>query len=519
MTTRPYEAPRTLLDVRGVTKTFPGLRALDDVTLQVRAGEVVALLGQNGSGKSTLVKILAGVYKADAGEVLTDSSNSASVRGSRLHFIHQDLGLVETLSTVENLGLERQAGRLRPVRRRREADAARELIARFGVEFDVLAPIRSLTPAQRTIVAIARAMDGWETPHNVLVLDEPTASLHGEEVGILFTAVRRVAEQGAGVLFISHRLEEVTELANRVVVLRDGKVVADRDAVGLTPSSIAQLITGSVVTQGVSAGTADVSTSTPALCVRGLSGGSVTRLDLDHWPGEVVGIAGSLGSGREDVCGLLYGARRRAAGSVAVNGAVSRRQNARDSMRRSVAFVPADRRAHAAVMTSSLRENLTLPELRTLSWGGIHLRVQRERVEADEWMQKLNIQPAMPDRPLGLFSGGNQQKAVIAKWLRITPSVLLVDEPTQGVDVGSSESIRALLVAAAADGMAVLICSSDNADLVRMCTRVVVMRDGVAACELRGTDITDHRITQECLGSSSPEGDTDAHSHSEATYA
>jgi ABC-type sugar transport system ATPase subunit len=233
----------------------------------------------------------------------------------------------------------------------------------------------------------------------------------------------------------------------------------------------------------------------------------------------VVGIAGSLGSGREDVCSLLYGAQPRAAGSVAVNGDVSHRQSPRDSMRRSVAFVPSDRRAHAAVMSASLRENLTLPELRTLSWGGLHLRAGQERNEADRWMHKLNIQPAMPERPLGLFSGGNQQKAVIAKWLRITPSVLLVDEPTQGVDVGSSESIRALLVGAAADGMAALICSSDNADLVRMCSRVLVMRDGFVACELCAGDITDHRITQECLGSSAPEARTEAHTYREEPHA
>jgi ABC-type sugar transport system ATPase subunit len=516
MMTRVDEPARTLLDVRGVMKAFPGLRALDDVTLQVRAGEVVALLGQNGSGKSTLVKVLAGVYKADAGEVRTDASDSK--RGS-LHFIHQDLGLVETLSTVENLGLEDHARQLRPLRRRREAEVARKLIARFGVEFDVLAPIRALTPPQRTVVAIARAMDGWETPNNVLVLDEPTASLHGEEVGLLFTAVRRVAEQGAGVLFISHRLEEVTALADRVVVLRDGKVVADRDAAGLTPSSLAELITGRVITQGVSAVAAGENPSIAALSARGLSGGSVARLDLDLWPGEVVGVAGSLGSGREDVCGLLYGARRRTAGSVAINGQASHRQCPRDSIRRSVAFVPSDRRAHAAVMTASLRENLTLPDLRRLCWGRIHLRARRERVETDAWMHMLNIQPRMPERPLGLFSGGNQQKTVIAKWLRLAPSVLLVDEPTQGVDVGSTESIRALLVNAAAKGMTVLVCSSDNADLVRMCSRVLVMRDGTAACELRGVEITDHRITQECLGSSAPEKHADAYSPSEATRA
>jgi ABC-type sugar transport system ATPase subunit len=518
-------AGATLLSVRDLTKIFPGLCALDRVSLQVRSGEVVALLGQNGSGKSTLVKVLAGIHKADAGQVELAPGGEGSGPSS-LHFIHQDLGLVETLSTVENLGLAHRNAGLRRLRRRREVDRARELIAGFGVTFDVLAPVRTLTPAQQSVVAIARAMDGWLAPQNVLVLDEPTASLHGEEVRILFTAVQRVAQQGAGVLFISHRLDEVTELADRVVVLRDGTVVAEQLAAGLTPRRLAELITGRAMADTPAAPPGDAKPERTALSVRGIRGGRVTSLDLDLWPGEIVGVAGSLGSGREDLNRLLYGAERLVNGAIAIDGMPVQRHGPHESLRRGVAYVPSDRRAHGAVMTASLRENLTLPQLRPLTWGGFHLRAGRERRDVNSWMQSLDIRPVMPERPLGLFSGGNQQKVVMAKWLRVAPRILLVDEPTQGVDVGASEAIRALLVAAAESGMALLVSSSDNADLVRMCSRALVLRDGVVTAELHDNEISEHRLTQECLGASDPVASARAASgplrsarpHSEVTH-
>jgi ribose transport system ATP-binding protein len=488
-----------VLSVREVTKAFPGVKALDGVSLEVRKGEIVALLGQNGSGKSTLVKVLAGVYAADSGTVRVHVGEHATARDA-LHFIHQDLGLVEALSTVENLALREDGPSLRPLRRRHEFRKTRELVARFGVEFDVLRPVRSLTPAQRTVVAIARAMDGWSTPNNVLVLDEPTASLHGEEVGILFGAVRRVARAGAGVIFISHRLEEVTELADRVVVLRDGRLAANVDARGLTTAAIAELMTGRAPDTASTPAVPAQATTTPMLRVRGLRGGTVACLDVEVSAGEIVGITGSLGSGREDVCGLVYGALRREAGDIAIAGQPARLRHPSDSLRRGVTFVPADRRGRGAVMAASLRENLTLLDLKPLCRGRFHIRGVRERLEVRRWMQRVQLQPSLPERPLGLFSGGNQQKAVVARSLRTTPAVLLIDEPTQGVDIGASEAIRALIVDAATEGMAVLVASSDNADLTRMCSRVVVMRDGRRVAELAGSEINDHRLTQECLG-------------------
>ncbi len=490
----------TILSVRSITKDFPGLRALDHVSMQVRAGEILALLGQNGSGKSTLVKVLAGLYTPDSGEVTVHrkSSDASEV----LHFIHQDLGLIEGLSTVENLAIgRRQAAPLRPLRHGLERDHAVALIARFGADFDVRKQIGRLTPAQRSIVAIARAMDGWTDPHGVLVLDEPTAALHGEEVGVLFTAVREAARAGAGVIFISHRLDEVLELADRVVVLRDGQLVADEAVPGLSTDRLAELIVGRRLTTGHqvqqrAAGHKDL----PTLSVRGLSSGTLRPLDLEIWPGEVVGVAGSLGSGREELAGLIFGALPRQGGHVSVAGEPVPGSAPRESIRAGIAFVPADRHAQGAVMTHDVVDNIMLTDLRSIAVGRIHLSKQTEFAEAQTWAERVGVAPNLPRRPLRLFSGGNQQKVVVARWLRTRPTVLMLDEPTQGVDVGSSESIRALVLNAARHGAAVLVSSSDNADLLRMCSRVLILRDGAVTTELHGDALTDHRLTQECLG-------------------
>ena len=487
----------TILRIREVTKDFPGLRALDGVTLDIRAGEILALLGQNGSGKSTLVKVLAGVYTPDAGEVeVRRASSPADV----MHFIHQDLGLIEGLTVIENLHLTPQGGGLAPLRRARERRHARELLARFGADIDVGSLVRDLTPAERTIVAIARAMDGWTDPHCVLVLDEPTAALHGEEVQILFRAVVQAARGGAGVVFISHRLEEVTQLADRVAVLRDGRLVADRANQDLSVQDLAELIVGHETTVGSVGEWPDAAAARPALSVRDLHGSTVRGLSLEVRPGEVVGVAGSLGSGREELAGLIFGSLRRTAGTVEALGTPLPPGSTHEAVRRGLALIPADRPAHGAVMAHDVLENIVLPDLKPLTRMGFQLSGRREREEVGRWMDRVDLQPRLPRRPLALFSGGNQQKAVVARWLRTAPKVLLVEEPTQGVDVGSSEAIRALIVDAAAAGLPVVVTSSDNADLLRMCHRVIVLRDGVSVAELTGTALTDHRLTTECLG-------------------
>ena len=492
-----------LLRLERMSKTFPGLKALDEVSLDVHSGEVVAVLGHNGSGKSTLVKILAGVYQADPGASVEGRSSdgqlfSDSSAGAELHFIHQDLGLADILSTVENLGLGRQRrGRaLAPVRGAAERRHARELIARFGASFDVDVPVGRLSPAQRAIVAIARAMDGWSRPDNVLILDEPTTALHGDEVQVLFEAVRRIAASGAGVVFISHRLDEVLELADRVVVLRDGRVVAEESTRHLHHDAIVTMIAGhEIAAVDVTGGAAgDV-----VLAAHGISGDELADFSVQLRAGEIVGVGGILGSGREQVSPMLFGALHRRGGRVEVAGEILHAGDPAASIEAGLAYVPADRRRGGAVLGMSVRENLSLPAMRPLRrrWG--RLDGQAERADAAFWMAKVGLRPLRPEQRVSLFSGGNQQKGVLAKWLRARPRVLLLDEPTQGVDVGAKAAIYELILTAKREGAGVLLCSSDTKELVTLCDRVLILKDGRVVSEVPRAELSEARLVRDEL--------------------
>jgi len=492
-----------LLSVAGLSKSFPGTLALDNVALDVSAGEVVAVLGQNGSGKSTLVKVLAGIYTPDAGADVTvyDPAGqllSASDTGESLHFIHQDLGLVPSLSTVENLDLGRRLTRrdALPHNRKRERTDAELLVARFGGDFDVNAPLRMLTPSERTIVAIARAMSGWHYPHQLLVLDEPTAALHGREVDRLFAAVKRVAAEGAGVLFISHRLDEVFALADRVVVLRDGQVIAKRRIDELDENSLITIIAGRELAS-LEREAAIVGGALLSAC--DLAGGTVQRLDLTASAGEVVGIAGLLGSGREDAADLIFGMADRVRGHVTV-GNVRLRPGPRSAISASVALVPADRAAHGLLPDLTVRENLTLPRLRPFRGRSGRLVRKTERSEVARWIDRFDVRPRQPEKAIGLLSGGNQQKVMLARWLRNDPKVLLLDEPTQGVDVGVKATIYELVRDLAKQGRAVVLLSSDAKELALVCDRILVMYDGCVVAELSGDAITEAEVLTASLG-------------------
>ena len=487
-----------------MSKTFPGLKALNGVSLSVHSGEVVAVLGHNGSGKSTLVKILAGVYQADVGgivEVRDADGNLVVGPAARdeLHFIHQDLGLADILNTVENLGLGKTSrGRgFAPVRGGAERRHAQELIARFGATIDVSVPVGRLSPAQRAIVAIARAMDGWSRPDNVLVLDEPTTALHGDEVQILFEAIRRIASSGAGVVFISHRLDEVLALADRVVVLRDGRVVAEEPTSRLDHDKMVTLIAGREVadTSGVARG----NSGAPVLTVSNISGAGLADFSLTLCAGEIVGIGGILGSGREQVGPLLFGATHRFGGRVDIAGEDLVGDDTVAAIESGMAYVPADRRRGGALMEMNVRENLTLPMMRPLRRRFARLDGRAERVEARSWMRTVGLRPPNPEQLLKLFSGGNQQKIVLAKWLRVRPRVLLLDEPTQGVDVGAKAAIYELILDARRSGTGVLVCSSDTKELVSLCDRVLVLKDGKVVSEIPRELLTEERLVRDEL--------------------
>lgn len=501
-----------ILDVGRLSKTFPGQVALADAHLRVERGQVHALVGQNGSGKSTLIKCLAGYERADHGASVrfcgrtVDLWHRSSELNARLRVVHQDLGLVPTLSAVENLGLGRGyltgiGGR---IRWRAEVERAQELLLRFGVAPDVRAPVATLTNAERAALAIVRALQDWdEGDAGLLVLDEPTTRLSRFEVDSLFGEVRAVAARGNGVLFVSHLLDEVLGLADVVTVLRDGQVVASAVPVGdLDQDRLVSLIVGRSLEQLEPR--PPTRRGQPALELMGVVGPTLRGVSLRVRAGEIVGVAGLVGSGRDEICPVVYGALPRPAGRVLVE---KRKVFAdpRESIQAGMALVPSDRATQGLIASDRLMHHLTLPRLGPLQRAGM-LRHRAEREEASVWVERLNVVPPRLWRRMGKFSGGNQQKAVLARWLRTEPKILLLDDPTQGVDVGSKAEIYRQVGASADQGVAVLVASSDVEELVHLCDRVVVMRAGQIACELEGDALEVGRLTSETFGTTSLRG-------------
>ena len=484
---------------RAPEQDLPGLQALGDVDFAVRPGEIVALVGQNGSGKSTLVKILAGVQDPDPGARVARCAAAT-------HVIHQDLGLIPQLNTVENLDLGRRHGvggrAADPAPRggRARARAAARSSTRRSTS---RCPVAQLTPAERTIVAIARALDGWERPEGLLILDEPTAALHSDEVGRLFTAVRRAAAPGAGVIFVSHRLDEVLDLADRVVVLRDGRLVADTPVADLDHAELVRLIVGAALEQAApreprDAGEAGAARPRPARAAR------VRDLDLDVRAGEVVGVSGILGSGPR---ARRRAAVRRAAARAAARWRSAASRSAAATPRAAIArgrrpTCPADRHADGAVMTMRVRENVTLPDLRRLrrrlGWLDAPRRAARSRRRGSSASRcgrpspsgRSSSSAAATSRRSCWRSGCATTRACCCSTSRPRASTSAPRPPS-----------TTLVHDAAARGAAVLMASSDTAELASVCDRVLVMRDGAASAERpRAATLTEERLVIEGLG-------------------
>jgi len=498
------DATGPMLTVRGLSKTFGSAMALNGVDFDLRAGEIHALIGQNGCGKSTLIKILAGFHQPDPGADIrlagdeVDLARTADSHDAGFRFVHQDLGLVNTLNTVENLMLGRQlttarGGRIRWDAERRDAERR---MNDLGYQFDVLRPVGDLGAAERTGVAIARALWDWETAR-VLVVDEPTASLPREEVAILFAALERVRRAGLGVIYVSHRLDEIFSIGDRVTVLKDGLRVGTWNIADIDQDDLVRSMIGGEQLRPPHDRMARAG-SEVALGVSGLCGTVVDNVDLEARRGEVIGIAGLTGSGREEILPLIFGAASRS-GEVRLNGRPVP-AHPRGAMRAGLALVPADRRGHGAVLGMTLRENCSLTDLRPFSTRLGYLSRARENRETDAWITRLDVRPARSDAIFALLSGGNQQKVVLAKWLRRRPAVLLLDEPSQGVDVGAKAAIHALARQVAQDGASVVIASSDDTELCDTCDRVLVMRDGRIVAEVEGARLTTEELGRLQLG-------------------
>lgn len=490
------------LTLRNVSKTFGDQRALRDVTFDIAEGEIHALVGENGSGKSTLIKIISGFHEPDPGsEVFVDGqslhfSNTDNSRKLGLRFVHQDLGLIEQFSAIENFGLTSGFNsKLLGINWEPLKKIANQCLARVGVKIDLNAPVSTLTAVERTALAIARTLDDSDlgTP-KLLVLDEPTAALPTDDVERLFEIVREVASQGVGVMYVSHRLDEVTELCTNITAIRDGQVVGS----GLTSSfdrkSLAELIVGSEVAEDDERRPAPTG-KTPLVQVRGLETTTLLPLNLDLAPGEIVGIVGLDGSGRESVARGFYGAAGSRIDKLSVGKVSLTELSPLISIEAGIGLVLANREPGAAIRGMTIKENLTLACLSTFVKNGV-IDGKQEDARAAELMTQLDIRPRALERDYATLSGGNRQKVIFGKWLSLEPKLLILDDPTSGVDVGARRAMYGEIHRVAAEGTAVLVSSSDLEDIARLCDRVLVLLNGEVSAVLTGAEITESRMAE-----------------------
>jgi len=496
-----------LLKITGLKKAFAGVPALRGVDLDIRAGEIHGLLGANGCGKSTLIKILAGFYFGDDGEISINGVEHKLPLGPRglsdsgVAFVHQDLGLVPSLTVLEHMALDSNGTKpgFHRISWKQERTRVETLLNRFDLNLDVDAKVDTLSPVERAMVAIVRAVGRQEEvtgqAGSLLVLDEPTVFLPRDEINTLFVLLRKLKAQGDSVLLVSHDLDEVLEITDRVTVFRDGSLVGTRNTAECTRQDVVEMILGARDVQGKRQEAKVRTDIEPRLAARNVDGERVRNLSIDLRAGEVVGVTGLAGSGFEELPELLFGARTWRAGTLTVNGKDVKSPTPKEMMSHQVVLVPSDRKADGGAQDLTVLENLSLPFFSNFARGwSIRWNVLRER--AENISQTFNVTPKNIDLELGKLSGGNQQKALLGKWLQTKPAVMLLNEPTQGVDVGARREIFKLLREAVKGDMAILCATSDYEQLVELADRVLILADGEVREELQGSEITKESMAE-----------------------
>ncbi len=481
------------LELRALSKTFAASQALRDVSMVVHPREVHGLVGENGSGKSTLVKVLSGYHRPDAGASLWIDGRAvelpvrpAAVRRLGLAVVHQDLGLIDSFSVLENMrvGLFGVRRFSRAIRWRQERELARAALESLGADIDPDADVASLSAAERAEVAIARALQQHEPGRGVIMFDESTRALPPEPRRHFHSLLRGVVGRGGSVLLVSHQLEEVLEHTDRVTVLRDGQVAASGlPTEELSERELIRLMLGRELASESRTRSASAAHGAPPVEVRGVRGSVVEEATFSIAAGEIVGVTGLLGSGFDELPYLLAGARQAAAGTLSLRGREFElaRASVRELLEAGVALVPERRATEGLALTETVLENVTLPRVR-----GAHLGRAWQRGETEWVLRELGVRPADPDMLVAQLSGGNQQKVLLGKWLCGQPTLLLLHEPTQGVDVGARRDLERAIGRAADDGAAVLLAGMDTSELAPLCDRVLIMRAGHVGAELEG---------------------------------
>ena len=488
-------AAPALLEMRGVVKSFPGVKALRGVDLSLRRGEVLALLGENGAGKSTLMKVLGGANRADEGAIAIDGHevhfhSPHDSRRAGVAVIYQEFNLIPGLTACENIFLGQEVTRAGFVAKREERRRASELFQRLGVKIEIDAPCRRLTTAQQQLVEIAKAL-AFEA--RIIVMDEPSAALTSHEVERLFDIIRDLMRHGIGVIYISHRLNEVFAIADRVMVLRDGANVGGREIANITRQEMIELMVGRELKDEFPKRLASVGGA--RLSVSGLSRGRAVRdVSFEVRRGEILALSGLVGAGRTETVRLIFGADRRDAGEIRLDARLLAIRSPRDAIAAGIGLLTEDRKLQGLVLGHSVRENFGLPNLDRLSTAGF-VQSRREREEFGRYAKSLRIKTPHQEERARNLSGGNQQKVVLAKWLARHCDVLIFDEPTRGIDVGAKYEIYLLMNDLAAQGKAIIMISSEMPEVLGMADRILVMHDGRVTGEI--ADVS--RATQEEL--------------------
>jgi ribose transport system ATP-binding protein len=494
-----------LLEAQGVCKSFPGVHALTDVRIHVAAGETLALVGENGAGKSTLMKILAGVHPADQATIRLDGREVrfASVRDAERHgvaLIHQELNLAGDLDVAGNIFLGREPRRAGIFldRRRMDEDAGR-LLARLGMAVSPRTPIAQLSVGQQQLVEIAKALS---LQSRLLILDEPTSSLTERETEQLFGVLDELKRDGIAIIYISHRLKEIERIADRVTVLRDGRNAGELDRAQIQHEAIVRLMVGRELKQFFQRRRDGLPTSAvPLLEVRDLRWSEKQKQGI-HFAlrsGEIVGMAGLIGAGRTELAEAIFGVRPRLSGSLRLAGREVEVRRPGDAIEAGIFLAPEDRRHDGLILADSVQANICLPSLRSLARAGLR-SAQAESALAERMSAAIGVRTPTVRQPVELLSGGNQQKVVLAKWLTRTPRVLILDEPTRGIDVGAKSEIYALMDRLAHEGVAILMISSDLEEILGISDRVLVMHEGRLAGEVAGGNLNEEAIMRLATG-------------------
>jgi ribose transport system ATP-binding protein len=500
---RPAAAPA--LKIHNLSKEFPGTRALDKVGLDVTQGEIHALCGGNGSGKSTLIKILCGVYHGEPGGEIecggvsgqADHMTPSIAHQMGVRVVHQDLGVFPDLTVAENMSLGSgfELGRMGRIKWRKVRARSRDLIERFEIPATPRMLMRDLSRAAQTQVAIARALQDQDSERaGILILDEPTASLPVHEVDLLLSSLRRYAAEGQSILYVSHRLDEIMSLTDRVSVLRDGVKTGTWTTRDLTEEVLIELIIGRQVGR-VFPEMPPVTDTSPALEIEDLWAGPLRGVNLTVAKGEVVGIAGLLGSGRSEILHSVFGSLPITRGTIRLDGKPSNITRPQSAMDAGVALVPENRAADAAFLDQSVYTNMSASVIGKY-WRGMLMRERTMRRDGNALAIEYGVKTASVSSPLNTLSGGNQQKVIMARWLRREPRLLLLDEPTQGVDVGARADIYSVIRNAVANGAAAVIVASDFEELAHVVDRAIVLREGRVVAEVAPADLTAHRLIE-----------------------